>query len=341
MIAKIQSLLQHTIYKNHPITSTCKLHGDASYREYFRIHIDNNQSLIVMSFPSGPLSASEEISNTNVQMIDHPFIHMAEKLRSETIPVPKVIASNIDMGIIILEDLGDELMFSKLHTTKVTHWAPYYEQAIDLIHDMQSRMKKYTPDNCIAYQRHFDATLFNWEFNHFLEFGLKKRLSPNLLPTTEHAFSKYSQKITQQLLKLPQAFVHRDFQSKNLIFHNNILHVIDFQDALTGPYVYDLVALLRDSYIEIPKNIHNHLLAYAAKKWQMPLKQFTHDYALVTIQRKLKDAGRFVYIDQVKGNDSYLQFIPKSLAYVKQAFLDLNEHHGFYELLTPFIPEGK
>src|SRR5262249_52553463 len=125
----------------------------------------------------------------------------------------------------------------------------------------------------------------------------------------------------------PYGFVHRDYQSRNLMVQPGpTLRILDFQDALLGPQVYDLVALLRDSYVELPAALVDEMLdEYAIRARLADRAQLRHLFDLQTVQRKLKDAGRFVYIDQVKGNPGFLQSIPASLRYVRAALDRLPE----------------
>ena len=97
---------------------------------------------------------------------------------------------------------------------------------------------------------------------------------------------------------------------------------IDFQDALLGPRIYDLVALLRDSYQSFDATfIEDRLRDYAdaAARGAAERDRLRLEFDLVTVQRKLKDAGRFVFIERVKGNPSFLPFIEPSLQAVKSA----------------------
>ena len=101
--------------------------------------------------------------------------------------------------------------------------------------------------------------------------------------------------------------------------------VIDFQDALLGPRQYDLVALLRDSYVEldapfVEAMLRRYLARLAAEGGpRLAYGPFREIFDLLTVQRKLKDAGRFVFIDRVKKNPGFLVSIPASLRYVKDA----------------------
>ena len=81
---------------------------------------------------------------------------------------------------------------------------------------------------------------------------------------------------------------------------------IDFQDALLGPRIYDLVALLNDSYQVFDRALRRgaprRLRARARASTPRSAPQLGREFDLVTVQRKLKDAGRFVFIDRVKKN---------------------------------------
>jgi len=121
--------------------------------------------------------------------------------------------------------------------------------------------------------------------------------------------------------------------------------VIDFQDALQGPRQYDLVALLRDSYVELDRPLIDKMLKrYLARLQEeggprLDEREFVAFFDLLTVQRKLKDAGRFVFIDQVKKNPSFLVHIPSSLRYVKGALARRPDLAEVREILALHVPE--
>jgi aminoglycoside/choline kinase family phosphotransferase len=121
--------------------------------------------------------------------------------------------------------------------------------------------------------------------------------------------------------------------------------VIDFQDALLGPRQYDLVALLRDSYVELDRPLIDEMLAlylsaFVAEGGQpLDAGEFAAFFDLLTVQRKLKDAGRFVFIDRVKKNPSFLAHIPASLRYVRAALARRPELAPVAEILARHVPE--
>ncbi len=146
--------------------------------------------------------------------------------------------------------------------------------------------------------------------------------------------------IASRLAETPQIPTHRDYQSKNLILKDGTMYMIDFQDMLLGPPVYDLVALLRDSYVRLDDELLGELLEFywiQAKDSTIPLpssfNEFRQLFFLQTLQRKMKDSCRFVFIDRVKKNPSFLQYIPTSLEYVKDAFSYFPEYEEAQKVL--------
>jgi aminoglycoside/choline kinase family phosphotransferase len=121
--------------------------------------------------------------------------------------------------------------------------------------------------------------------------------------------------------------------------------VIDFQDALMGPVTYDLASLLRDAYIELDEALIDRLinrfldgLATHRQVWT-DRETFRRLFDFTSIQRNLKAAGRFVYIDRVKGNPKFLADIPRVLGYVKRNLQKYPELDQLRTHLTPYVPE--
>jgi N-acetylmuramate 1-kinase len=317
-----------------------KLYGGASYRTYYRVSSDNDKSFIVMQVPADKASASEEITNLKAAPSELPFINVSRYLKSIGTPVPDLLYQSPDSSILILSDLGDETLKASLakHPDETIAW---YKKAIDLLVDLQWKAK---PSNgCIVFERSFDETLLNWEFDHFLEYGIERR-GRAMTIDDKKVFHKETRGISKDLLNQDLGFTHRDYQSANLMVHKGDLWLIDFQDALQGPVAYDLVSLLRDSYIVLSSKNLEVLIEYYVEKRnylfgvKMNTEKFRVDFDLLTIQRKLKDAGRFVYIDQVKGDDSFLPYIEPSLKYVKNAFERQPETGPLFEVLKKYDP---
>ncbi|MBI4125245.1 MAG: phosphotransferase [Deltaproteobacteria bacterium] len=305
------------------IVHTEKLFGEASYRVYSRITTESGKTYIQMQMPKGQkMSASEEITNIRETPKELPTINIQRYLKKLGLPVPEIISFDKEAAQVVLEDLGDTKLEDIVTGAKPDTLIGWYKKAIDLLVDLQTKANADT--RCIAFARSFDATLFNWEFEHFWEWCGRT--------TDQQLFQQETKKITQELCRLPQGFTHRDYQSRNLMVKNDKLYMIDFQDALLGPKVYDVVCLLRDSYVDVTPRLED-LLGYYCEKSKEDLKKFRRRFDLQTVQRKLKDAGRFVYIDKVKKNPNFLKHIPLSLDYVQQALARLPEYKELHALL--------
>jgi hypothetical protein len=153
------------------------------------------------------------------------------------------------------------------------------------------------------------------------------------------------QAIAELLAGQPRVFTHRDYHSRNLIVDGARLGVIDFQDALMGPAAYDLASLLRDAYIALDEALIDELIAAYLDRMEQAgaglgdRAAFRRLFDLTSIQRNLKAAGRFVYIDRVKKNPKFLADIPRVLGYVRRNLETYPELATLRKHLTPYVPE--
>ena len=113
---------------------------------------------------------------------------------------------------------------------------------------------------------------------------------------------------------------HRDYHSRNLMVHDGSLYIIDFQDARMGPDTYDLVSLLRDSYVDLTDRELDELIAYflalKRRRRRADADEFRRRFDLMALQRNLKALGTFGYQTTTRRNPVYIQYIPRTLRYV-------------------------
>jgi len=322
-----------------------KLFGEASYRVYYRIQTHSGKSYIIMKLPAGIESASEEITNYRGPKGQLPFINIAQYLEKKLIPAPKILGTDLANGLILLQDLGDKTLEKLLENCNEGMRLFFYKQALDLLLDFQKTGLKEPDLSCIAFNRSFDLKLLTWEFEHFLEWGIEDRFELKIPAEEKTRMQETALKIIRPFAEAPFGLTHRDYQSRNLMLYGYQFHMIDFQDALLGPPQYDLVALLRDSYIVLPMDTVTALLGYylaGRKRFGMPEvdeEEFVKNFHRITLQRKLKDAGRFQYILKMKNNPNFLPHVPASLGYVRQAFELLPEYGELREALARYVPE--
>jgi hypothetical protein len=126
---------------------------------------------------------------------------------------------------------------------------------------------------------------------------------------------------------------HRDYHSRNLMWRDGRLCIIDFQDARLGPDTYDLVSLLRDSYVDLPERVVDELIAYFLALSGRPADdaEFRRRFDLMALQRNLKALGTFGYQTTARRNPVYIQYIPRTLKHARE---NLHKHARFGPLLT-------
>jgi aminoglycoside/choline kinase family phosphotransferase len=326
--------------------SLTKLKGDASTRSYYRIEVAGHQanaeqprSCIAMRLPENPLGTSDERSGGET-LVELPFVDVQRMLDRRGIPVPRVYVDDTAGRVLLLEDLSDETFEQRLLRTPRERWHELYAQAVDLLARMHRACANGEPHESIAFRRSFERELLRWELDHFREHGLEA-LS-GTLPADERALlDREFDALTDRIASLPRGFVHRDYQSRNLMWSDGSrLTVIDFQDALQGPAVYDLVALLCDSYVDLDLALQGAMIARYAQAMALEpaaAEQLRIGFWCVAAQRKLKDAGRFVFIDRVRGNPDFLRWYPQSLVYAGRA-LRTSGYPELFRLIERHLP---
>jgi aminoglycoside/choline kinase family phosphotransferase len=353
------------------------LGGHASLRIYWRIHLPapadgqhyarGELTRMAMVLPDGANpTKSEEVSSGSAST-ELPFLNVQRYLKAMGLRVPEVDYVDMERGVVLEEDLGDETFEARyLELLKQSGEdvaaaripiEQHYHRAIDLLveiqrAELQARQAHDRPlPACIATERSFTMELLAWELDHYKEWGLEARGEVSLSARRLQRWEAAREAIVSSLVELPSTLVMRDYQSRNIMFKHDVPVLIDFQDALQGPFIYDLVALLRDSYIQLPFMVVTRLVDHYVRQgraaglpWCEERRVVHHAFHLQTVQRKLKDAGRFVFIDRVKGNPSFLPYYEPSIFYVRQALEALGEYdsrpeiEGLIELLTRVEP---
>jgi aminoglycoside/choline kinase family phosphotransferase len=295
--------------------------GGASTRRYFRVALPNGRTVVGMFVPEG--AKPEEIQKEAARA-RWPFLEVRDLLANRGVDVPEVLGEDTARGWLLIEDLGDATLANHLLAHPGEKPALYTRAVCDLA-DAQRKLAT-LPEGSVVGGRAFDEDLLRWEIDHFREWGLDAR-DKSLSSEDRAAFDAIADRLARQIAGWTRGFVHRDYQSRNLMVRRGGgLVWIDFQDALLGPRVYDLVALLNDSYQEFDRAFVDARLDEFAARAGLGAEErelLGGQFDRVTVQRKLKDAGRFVFIDRVKGNGSFLKFVGPTVAKVKAALKHL------------------
>lgn len=293
------------------VTSLDGMRGDASTRSYARARIAGGGApgtLVVMMMQDAAVALSSE--ELGVFGKGGPrelaFVNVGRFLARHTDAVPAIFGVSADSRFLVLEDVGDVPLWD----ASATDPAEWFGRALDLIADLQARA---TDDGsgCYAFAQSFNEKLFAWEFEHFLEYGVAG--APDSLMD---ASRRELMAVAARLAALPQVFAHRDYHAWNIHVHEGQLRIIDFQDALLAPALYDVASLLTDRITpeRIVPELEEALLARFHSRQTAgrlgSLDETRAAYRLVALQRVLKVVGRFHYLNEVKGKPHYLGMLP-------------------------------
>ncbi len=300
-------------------------------------------SLILMELaePEAFKRSEEAISPSDVPVTELPFLNIQRYLTSRGLGVPRIYYYDVTDGRLVLEDLGDLTLWDAIAGAATERIESLYRLAIDELVKLQSDSTP-PPSQCLAFGRRFDHALLMWEFEHFLEYGVEARNSATVPPEQRGKIRKAFERIAEEITATPSVLVHRDYHSRNLMVTDGCIRVIDFQDALVGPLPYDLASLLRDSYVVLEEPLIDRLIAYYCSVFKGPPQDptaFRRIFDLTSLQRNLKAAGRFVYIEKVKGRPTHLPYVAPTLRSVRR---NLEKHPELSELrglLGPLVPE--
>lgn len=322
--------------------------GGASTRRFYRVPLGEGRSSVAMFVPD--VTRGDEIDK---HPAPHrwPFLEVRDLLEASGLPVPELLAEACDDGFVLVEDLGDDTL-ARFVARVPERRQELYQLAVRDIAKAQRSLSE-LPDGHIVSNRRFDVDLLRWELDHFLEWGLLAQ-GVQLSARDTDEYAELAGRLAGEIALGPQSFVHRDFQSRNLMVRaaksgKFELVWIDFQDALMGPRVYDLVALLNDSYQEFSREFVEarldeyvlHLGGGLDDRRAVGL-----EFNLVTVQRKLKDAGRFVFIDQKRNDPGFLRFVRPTIEKARMALHRLPPELGyaplerFMDLSVPVSPPG-
>ena len=273
--------------------------ADASFRSYWRAHSDG-RSWIVMDAPPD----KEDI---------RPWLDIAERLNAAGLHAPEIRASDAEFGFVLMADLGTRLYLPALAPESVD---ALYGDALDALLDMQTRVDA-------ADLPPYDETRLLAEMELLPTWFLSRHLgfSPSAddLDVIAQAFAALVASAQSQ----PQAFVHRDYHSRNLLIaDDNNPAIIDFQGAMLGPIAYDLASLLRDCYIAWPiERVDAWVEGYrqglaAAELVDVDGAHFRRWFDLIGLQRHIKVLGLFCRLNYRDGKHSYLDDLPRVYDYV-------------------------
>lgn len=278
---------------------------EAGFRRYYRVNVAGHSWLVVDANP-----ATED---------SRQFVCVAAYLREHNIHTPAIKAVDPELGFLVVEDFGDNLLYRQLQAEPSLATANgIYGEALTTLLALQQ-----CPDNQDLLPR-YDQPLLRRELEIFIEWFVGALLQKSLTAADHEMLHALFQRLEGSALEQPQVLVHRDYHSRNLISCvDGTIGVIDFQGALWGPCTYDPVSLLRDCYLRWPEDAVNQwaagygrLMMAAGIVPKVDEATWLRWFDWMGLQRHIKVLGIFARVHLRDGKSHFLADLPRVISYV-------------------------
>jgi N-acetylmuramate 1-kinase len=305
---------------NQPAVSVAPIEKGGSGRKFWRLHVAD-RSLIFVRY------GEDRPENRH-------YVAIARFLSSVGVRVPVVYFHDERDGIIFMEDAGDQDLWSHREDPWPKRRA-LYQRALDQALLLHTHAHLAAGRDELHLQQQFDAPLYRWEQDYFLEhclgrhFGWKQPIDRAPLDD-----------IADELAALPRCLVHRDFQSQNIIARAGEVCLIDFQGLRPGLAQYDVASLLLDPYVNLTAAERDELLEHYMSGLLGPENdndpEFLRVYQLCAMQRLMQALGAYGKLGHVDGRDSFLDHIPTAITRLREVVAKVPTAKALGDVLQRF-----
>ena len=309
-----------------------RLAGDASARSYERLTIGSRRVILMNSprRPDGPPVRKGLPYSAVARLAEDvkPFVAIANGLRQHGFSAPEIYAADLDLGLLILEDLGDRVV---VEGDPPAPSEPCYQTAVDVLVALHRLALADTPPvtpEIIHTIPPYDLDALMIEVELLLDWYMPYR-GANVSAAARDKFLALWRAALAPVVEAPKTWVLRDFHSPNLLWlpeRDGIarLGILDFQDAVMGPAGYDLASLLQDARVDVTEEMEIELLSrYARARREtdpdFDLAGFLTIYATLAAQRASKILGIFARLDRRDGKPQYLRHLPRVWDYLQRS----------------------
>ncbi|MHB2167267.1 tRNA (adenosine(37)-N6)-threonylcarbamoyltransferase complex ATPase subunit type 1 TsaE [Alsobacter sp. R-9] len=325
--------------------------GDASTRAYERLTLGDRSAILMIMprRPDGPPVRMGKPYSAIARLAEsvHAFVALDNGLRAEGLSAPEIYAMDLETGLLLTEDLGDE--------PAVGPDGPIperYAEAASVLADLHGKTLP-TVLPVAAGQEHtippYDLDAMTIEVELLLDWYMPHIVGHSPSGSSRATFVSLWKAALEPVIASPATWVLRDYHSPNLIwlperegFHR--VGLIDFQDAVLGHPAYDLVSLLQDARIDVPEDLELKLLGHYARQRKaadpaFDMGGFAKAYAILGAQRATKILGIFARLDRRDGKPQYLRHLPRIQRYLARdlAHPVLSDLKVWYETVTPSL----
>ncbi len=319
--------------------SLCALLVELGHQAPFEVTVAGSAGSGRVYWRIGQLPTSHILLVSHDQDADYDrFLHVSRHLREAGLRVPRVFGSDDAVRQVVVEDLGSELLLSRLHTAgfpgegDLQKLETDYEAVIDRLVEWQDVGTR-AMDSCPSLtDRVFDREALLWETGYFAQrcaqdaYGIAAEDLAD--PTLQAELSALAMRVEAH----DRVLMHRDFQSQNLMWRDDGPWFIDYQGARSGSRWYDLASLLWDPYVQIPMNNRFRLYLRYAKATQVPDGPLGWQQLQdASLQRVMQALGAYGFLSGVKGLPWFRQFLSPAVRILRTT---VEERGGMPALLA-------
>jgi N-acetylmuramate 1-kinase len=288
--------------------NTAELAGQAgSMRSFIRIRGSAGQSVVLVVW-----DGKDE---------DWPRYHsIPEELCSSVTFLPEIYGSDARHGLILEEDLGDVTLNRYSRKCVSTDIESAYRKVLDSLCVWQNIGREKSPTICA---RKMDIETFLWETDYFARRCVVDFCGCERVLDAE--WEKERLLLAKNAAQLPQTFIHRDFQSENILLADKKIRYVDFQGARLGPPAYDVASLLFDPYMNMLDEAMVLRLFSYYQSLSLCVRSDGRALSLCAAQRLMQALGAYGNLSIHKGKTRYREFIPVALERLGRVVMKLPE----------------
>ncbi|MEQ1613963.1 MAG: tRNA (adenosine(37)-N6)-threonylcarbamoyltransferase complex ATPase subunit type 1 TsaE [Hyphomicrobiaceae bacterium] len=324
------------------------LQGDASTRRYARLRRNDGICAVLMDSPrqpDGPIVRDGKPYSRIAHLAEdvRPFAAVDRALRKAGLSAPDMYAEDLDGGFLLLEDLGDRVFGREADGGP--HQKLLWSAALDMLVQFRKSNLPMTmpvspgdPSAGTHALPELDATILGIEVALLPDWYWREIYGGDIPADVRAEYEALWRPVIGLLLAAPKGWILRDVHSPNLLWLPERdgaarVGVIDFQDAIAGPWAHDVMSLLQDARVDVPTDLEAQLLGrYVAQMSGDPgfdEAQFLATYAAYGALRATRLLGLFVRLLRRDGKPGYLAHLPRNWGY-----LERNLGHPALQLLA-------
>jgi aminoglycoside/choline kinase family phosphotransferase len=292
-----------------------QLKGDGSNRRFWRLQINSMYDCVVVC-PEKHESKELQEAQSGWKIGNH--------LRKAGVPVPEFFGFDEDTGLLVCEDLGDTHLHNLAINTdfnrkdSVESLRNLYRQALKSLLVMQCNGRKsFNADWCWDSPVYDRELMLNRESGYFIRAFWQGLLGMDIPDGLQSECEQLADIAAEASCRY---FLHRDFQSRNIMIKDGKVRIIDYQGGRLGPLGYDLASLLLDPYANLPVWFQEELYAYYLEQLQSmegvkpcDRESFDRNYHALALQRNLQILGAFSHLSKNSGKDFFRCYIRPAL----------------------------